>query len=156
MITEWFVDGVQKCERKPNKGVCGMIYTRFHEDSNKGSGPHSGEGRKHSSWISFRAHIWLIRGWRVEKNYLESQSSTNVIKWSEFTQCVLLGEYRTPWGHGSIYFTPLSLALGIITKNKQASLQFALKGAHFLYLGFMCFVKNWTYGFLIWNYLFML
>ena len=110
----------------------------------------------HSSWISFRAHIWLIRGWRVEKNYLESQSSTNVIKWSEFTQCVLLGEYRTPWGHGSIYFTPLSLALGIITKNKQASLQFALKGAPFLYLGFMCFVKNWTYGFLIWNYLFML
>lgn len=33
MITEWFVDGLQKYERIPNKGVCGMIYTRFHEDS---------------------------------------------------------------------------------------------------------------------------
>ena len=42
----------------------------------------------------------------------------------------------------SIHFTPLSLALGIITKNKQASLQFALKGALFSVFMFYVFCEK--------------
>ena len=127
-----------------------MVYTRFHAHSNKGSGPHSGEGGRHSSWISFRAHIPLIKGWRVAKNCLESQSSTKVIKWSEFTQYVLLGECRSPAEHDSVHFTWLSLALGVITKNKQASLQFALEGALFSVFRFYVFCEKrnlWFFNF---------
>lgn len=145
MVCRWFAE-VWKDSRQG--GVCGMIYIRFHADSNKGSGPHRGDGRKHSSWISFRAHIWLIKGCRVEKNCLESQISTKVIKWSEFTQYVLLGEYRSPAEHGSVHFTPLSLALGIITKNKQASWQFALKGALFSVFRFYVFCEKLNLKFL--------